>query len=80
MTHLSKTGLRLLTLCAALLLSLNMKAGISTGWHFYDNQGNVSTWGGVGCSFGLSFVENNDGNNTVTVYSYTDGSDNNANH
>lgn len=46
MTHLSKTGLRLLTLCAALLLSLNMKAGISTGWHFYDNQGNVSTWGG----------------------------------
>lgn len=67
-----------MTLCAALLLSLNMKAGISTGWHFYNNQGNVSTWGGIGCSFGLSFVENNDGNNTVTVYSYTDGSDNNA--
>ncbi|MDY4952561.1 MAG: hypothetical protein SO098_08830 [Prevotella sp.] len=31
--------------------------------------------GGQGCAYGLSFTDNGDGQHTITVHSYTDGSD-----
>lgn len=41
-----KTGLRLFALCATLLTSLTIKAQISTGWHYYTNEGAETQWGG----------------------------------
>lgn len=35
--------------------------------------------GGVNCAYGLSFQNNKDGVNTITVYAYTKGSDTNVN-
>lgn len=53
MTKFMKTGLRLFALCATLLTSLTIKAQIytgkaqiSTGWHYYTNEGAETQWGG----------------------------------
>lgn len=70
-----KTGLRLFALCATLLTSFTLKAQISVGWHYYTNEGAETKWGGVSCACGLSFQNNKDGVNTITVYAYTKGSD-----
>ncbi len=75
MTNFTKTGLRLLALCATLLTSTSVKAQISSGWHYFTNDGVESSWGSTGCAYGLSFTDNEDGQHTITVYSYTDGSD-----
>lgn len=59
-------------------MPLSLHAGISTNWFYYDNEGNPSSWGAAGCAYGLSFNDNQDGDNTVTVYAYTTGSDSKA--
>ena len=69
-----KTGLRLFALCATLLTSFTIKAQIFVGWHYYTNEGAETKWG-VNCAYGLSFQNNKDGVNTITVYAYTKGSD-----
>ncbi len=79
MIQFMKTGLRLFALCATLLASLTVKAQISKSWHYYTNEGVETQWGGQGCAYGLSFQDNNDGVNTITVYGYTKGADANVN-
>lgn len=78
MIQFMKTELRFFALCATLLASITVKAQISGGWHYYTNEGVGTTWGGQGCAYGLSFTDNKDGQNTITVYSYTDGLDDKA--
>ena len=65
-------------MCVCLAMPLSLHAGISTNWFYYDNEGNPSSWGAAGCAYGLSFNDNQDGDNTVTVYAYTTGSDSKA--
>lgn len=79
MIHFMKTGLRLFALCATLLTSFTIKAQISAGWHYYTNDGVECSLGATGCAYGLSFQNNSDGVNTITVYAYTKGSDTNVN-
>ncbi len=79
MIQFMKTELRLFALCATLLTSITVEARISGGCHYYTNEGVETTWGGQGCAYGLSFTDNEDGQNTITVYDFTKGSDNNVN-
>lgn len=79
MIQFMKTELRFFALCATLLASLTVKAQISRGWHYFTNDGVESSWGATGCAYGLSFTDNEDGQHTITVDSYTEGSDTTAN-
>ncbi len=65
----------LLLACVYLVVPLSLHAKISTNWFYFDNKGHVSGWGEKGCAYGLSFTNNQDGDNTVTVSAYTEGSD-----
>jgi len=76
--HFRKTGLRLIALCATLLTSLTTKAQISS-WHYYTNEGAETQQGVENCAYGLYFIDNNDGENTITVYGYTKVTDANVN-